>query len=227
MCWCTSPSRTAPGVSGAARKLRALLQPLRKVCWRFWLRQLCFGDSELGRRGGGIWCILYACHLRLSIYLLVSLFIVSVFKLLLIHPSIHLSIHPSVHFWAMWKDRFLHIIDKHASRRTIKVRNKSSPWITQEIKHKMHLRDQLKRTAIKTKNPEDWINYKRQKNLVNKEVKRVKKTFYRNEIEWNRGDFKGTWRVLNSLMNRKSNSTMINEIKISSSESLTKSKRYC
>ena len=24
-------------------------------------------------------------------------------------------------FWAMWKDRFLHIIDKHAPRRTIKV----------------------------------------------------------------------------------------------------------
>ena len=81
------------------------------------------------------------------------------------------------------------------------------PWITQEIKHKMHLRDQLKRTAIKTKNPENWNNYKRQKNLVNKEVRRVKKTFYRDEIERNRGDFKGTWRVLNSLMNRKSNST--------------------
>ena len=88
----------------------------------------------------------------------------------------------------------------------------------------MHLRDQLKRTAIKTKNPEDWNNYKRQKNLVNKEVKRVKKTFYRNEIERNRGDFKGTWRVRNSLMNRKSNSTMINEIRISSSESLTNPK---
>ena len=29
--------------------------------------------------------------------------------------------------WAMWKERFLHIIDKHARRRTIKVRNKPSP----------------------------------------------------------------------------------------------------
>ena len=55
-------------------------------------------------------------------------------------------------------------------------------------------------------------------------MKRVKKSFYRTEIERNHGDFKGTWRVLNNLMNRKSNNTMINEIKISSSESMTNPK---
>ena len=54
----------------------------------------------------------------------------------------------------------------------------------------MHIRDHLKKIAIKTKNPADWENYKRQKNFVNKEVKRVKKTFYRDEIEKNAGDFK-------------------------------------
>ena len=88
----------------------------------------------------------------------------------------------------------------------------------------MYWRDQLKRRATKTKNVDDWENFKRQKNFVNKEVKRVKKSFYRTEIERNRGDFKGTWRVLNNLMNRISNNTMINEIKISSSESVTNPK---
>ena len=80
----------------------------------------------------------------------------------------------------------------------------------------MYWRDQLKRRATKTKNVDDWENFKRQKNFVNKEVKRVKKSFYRTEIERNRDDFKGgTWRVLNNLMN---------EIKISSSESVTNPK---
>ena len=89
----------------------------------------------------------------------------------------------------------------------------------------MYWRDQLKRRATKTKNIDDWENFKREKNFVNKEVKRVKKSFYRTEIEQNRSDFKGTWRVLNNnLMNRKSNNTMINEIKISSSESVTNPK---
>ena len=88
----------------------------------------------------------------------------------------------------------------------------------------MYWRDQLRRRATKNKNIDDWENFKRQKNFVNKEVKRVKKSFYRTEIERNRGDFKGgTWRVLNNLMNRKSNNTMINEIKISS-ESVTNPK---
>ena len=88
----------------------------------------------------------------------------------------------------------------------------------------MYWRDQLKRRATKTKNVDDWENFKRQKNFVNKDVKRVKKSFYRIEIKRNRGDFKGIWRVLNNLMNRKSNNTMINEIKISSSESVTNPK---
>ena len=56
----------------------------------------------------------------------------------------------------------------------------------------MYWRDQLKRRATKTKNVDDWENFRRQKNFVNKEVKRVKKSFYRTEIERNRGDFKGT-----------------------------------
>ena len=68
----------------------------------------------------------------------------------------------------------------------------------------MYWRDQLKRRATKTQNVDDWENFKRHKNFVNKEVKRVKNSFYRTEIERNRGDFKGTWRVLNNLMNRKS-----------------------
>ena len=88
----------------------------------------------------------------------------------------------------------------------------------------MYWCDQLKRRATKTQNVDDWENFKRQKSFVNKKVKRVKKSFYRTEIEQNRGDFKGTWRVLNNLMNCKSNNTMINEIKISSSESATNPK---
>ena len=43
------------------------------------------------------------------------------------------------------KKVFLKIADKHAPRRTIRVRNKPSPCITSEIKQQMLFRDKLKK----------------------------------------------------------------------------------
>ena len=62
---------------------------------------------------------------------------------------------------------------------------------------------------------EDWTNFKRMENEVNKELKRVKKeSFYQREILNREGDEKDTWTVINSIMNRKSKkNTQINEIK--------------
>jgi len=43
-----------------------------------------------------------------------------------------------------WKFSFLSIVDKHASLRTMSARRRSSPWITSELKKRMHERDILK-----------------------------------------------------------------------------------
>ena len=110
---------------------------------------------------------------------------------------------------------FLKIADKHAPRRTIRVRNKPSPWITSEIKQQMLFRDKLKKKAIKSNIVEDWKTYKIFKNKLNKQVKYTKRRFYKQEIEKKSGDSKGTWKILNDLMNRKSKNTQISEIKIS------------
>ena len=138
-------------------------------------------------------------------------------------PSIVSKTNPN-EFWTFWKNTFLDIVDKHAPPRTMTVRNKPSPWITAQIKLLMHFRDYLKKKAMNSNEPNDWENFKRQKNAVNKEVRRAKKSYCRAEIEGKRGDFKGTWKVLNNLMNRKSNNTAINEIKLTPSVTLTNPK---
>ena len=69
-------------------------------------------------------------------------------------PTVNSGADPN-DFWASWKNTFVDIIDKHAPRRTFKFRNKSSPWITHELKQQMYWRDQLKRRATKTKNVDD------------------------------------------------------------------------
>ena len=43
--------------------------------------------------------------------------------------------------WLQWKCSFLSIVNKHAPLRTMRVRTRSSPWITSELKKRMHDRD--------------------------------------------------------------------------------------
>ena len=52
-----------------------------------------------------------------------------------------------------WKKSFLEIVDKHAPLRKARVRGRSSPWITSELKKQMHERDILKIKAIKSNDP--------------------------------------------------------------------------
>ena len=65
---------------------------------------------------------------------------------------------------------FLRLIDKHAPPRTIRARNKPSPWLNSQIKQHMFERDWLKKKAEKGGKIEDWAAYKKKKNFLNKEL---------------------------------------------------------
>ena len=114
--------------------------------------------------------------------------------------------------WDAWKNVFLNVIEKHAPCRIMRVRNKPSQWINSEVKQEMFQRDWLKKHAIKTCQPDDWKAYKKQKICVDKKVKRAKKDYYEKQIKQNSGDPRATWKILNDLMGKKSNSTQINEL---------------
>jgi len=58
--------------------------------------------------------------------------------------------------WLNWKCSFLSIVDKHASLRTMSARRRSSPWITSELKKRMHDRDILKMKASKSNDSSAW-----------------------------------------------------------------------
>ena len=122
-----------------------------------------------------------------------------------------------------WKSMFLEVIDKHAPCRSFRVRNKPCPWINAEIKQKMFNRDSLKKKAMLTNNPETWLAYRRQRNIVSSEIKKVKKQYFQSEININRGNSKETWKILNDAMGKKSENTEINKISTGSDQDLTQS----
>ena len=123
--------------------------------------------------------------------------------------------------WNAEKDIFLNIVDKHAPRRVMRVRNKPAPWLNSQLKEEMYERDWLKKKASETQRPDVWKAYKTKKLTVNKKVKKTKKDYYKHQIEGASGNLKATWKILNDLMGKKSDSTQINDLKTENSGPLS------
>ena len=90
--------------------------------------------------------------------------------------------------WENWKRVFLHIFDKHAPKRVIRVRNKPTPWLDSNLKQQMMTRNSLKRRAIKTGSENDWNCYRNMRNKVNYAVKCAKSNYYRKKLHGNLGN---------------------------------------
>ena len=69
--------------------------------------------------------------------------------------------------WDVWKNLFLECVEKHAPLRTKRVRASNSPWITPQLKKRLHERDILKLKAIRSGNADIWRKFKKIRNSTN------------------------------------------------------------
>ena len=91
-----------------------------------------------------------------------------------------------------WYDIFLSILDKHAPLRTKRVKQAAlPPWLTPEVIKATELKKQLKREK---KNEE----FKAQRNLVKKIVRKAKKS-YCNSVITNNNDTRAIWKALSVI----------------------------
>ena len=114
--------------------------------------------------------------------------------------------------WDAWKAMFLQCVDKHAPLRVKRTRAFRSPWITPELKKRMHDRDILKLKASKSKDASDWLRFKQSRNQLNIDIRLAKATYYKDALHENEGDSRQTWRVVNELTSRKTANLNIKEI---------------
>ena len=114
--------------------------------------------------------------------------------------------------WDVWKSLLLEVINKHAPMRKRKVKSKSSPWITAELRRKMRKRDFLKNQAVKQNSHQAWNDYKKARNEVNASIREARVTFFNDSIMKHSGNLKETWNVINSSLGRKPKMTVINEL---------------
>ena len=105
-----------------------------------------------------------------------------------------------------WNKLFLDIADSHAPVKRRRVRGVSLPWMNTKINEVMRDRDYHHRKAIRSNSSFHWAQYRRLRNLANREIKSAKSNYYCEVIKEAKGDSSKIWKAVNeaSCRNNKS-----------------------
>ena len=97
---------------------------------------------------------------------------------------------------------FKQICDNHAPFKRMKIRSKSDPWITDEIRRKLNYRYKLFKSAVSNKDETAWGTYKKIRNEITADVRRAKATFFRKNIDAAKSTA-AYWKALSDATNPK------------------------
>lgn len=87
------------------------------------------------------------------------------------------------------------IFDKHAPVVSKKVTKKKAPWRNEEIIYLNKIKNKLRNKYWKSRNREDWANYKALRNRLNSKMRIAKRQYFGNRLT-NCKDSKEFWRCL-------------------------------
>ena len=107
-----------------------------------------------------------------------------------------------------WNKLFTDIVDEHAPIKKRRVKGVPLPWMNNKLSEMMKDRDYHHRKAIKSSCTYQWQLYKRLRNLVNREVKLAKSTYYCNLIQEAQGNASGLWKAVNEASSRNQKSSV-------------------
>ena len=98
--------------------------------------------------------------------------------------------------------------------RKVLIREKDKPWFSSELRYNIRIRDQLLKKYLKTKNENDHILYKRQRNKVINMKKYAQENYFNNldTLIGNQDSGyanKNFWQVMGRFMGKKSKSETI------------------
>ena len=126
-----------------------------------------------------------------------------------------LMINDPNEMWKAWKEMFISVADKHPPLKLKRIKNKSSPWITCKVKNLMNKRDNLKRVAVRKKNSQAWVNYKKARNSVNNAIKTTKAAYYNAQFDKHSGNPKETWKLIREIQGKTKKAVTIGHCELS------------
>jgi hypothetical protein len=101
--------------------------------------------------------------------------------------------------WLIFKQIFTSILDSLAPVVEIRVKQRTEPWMTSYIFSLIRDRDRHLYLYRKHKNTEDHKVFCKLRNLVQREVKKARSSYFQDKIEENRSEPKKLWQQLKNL----------------------------
>ena len=102
-----------------------------------------------------------------------------------------------------FETKFIEVLEKHAPLKKKTLRANNAPYMTKNLRKAMMKRTELATRYNKTRNIEDYHNFRKQRNFVNRLYKKERKKYFnsldKNDIE----NVKQFWKVWNPLISDK------------------------
>ena len=107
-------------------------------------------------------------------------------------------------------------LDLHAPVKTFKVRSRSNPFISCEIKEHMKSRDKFHRRFLQTRDKKDWEAYKESRNNVKDKLKKAASNYLSDEVEAHKNNSSSLWKIVNNIIpsKEKEKQVYIKDLKI-------------
>lgn len=106
--------------------------------------------------------------------------------------------------WTFWCEIFCRVVDYFAPLRKVRIRDKSLPWITQEVRALMRKRNFYLRKAQSSKGDEEsWVRYKHLRDKVKEELRIQRSSYFHTVIESSKGNGRKKWEAVNQLLGTK------------------------
>ena len=104
----------------------------------------------------------------------------------------------------MFNVLFNDVLDQHAPVKTIRIRGRPNPYVTDEIRALMRTSDEWKRTFKRTKDPFAWSAYKNFSHEVKYEIRMAEREFIARQIRNNKNNTNSLWKSIRSCIPKKS-----------------------
>ena len=104
--------------------------------------------------------------------------------------------------WEYWKSMFGQIVDTHIPMKKARVRAQSLPWIGRSVRKLMRARNYYCTKSKKSRNQDDWKQYRKLRNLVTWELKKAKTQFFERMSDHSLRNPRKMWKELNRVLGR-------------------------
>ena len=88
--------------------------------------------------------------------------------------------------WKSFQEVFMSVLDNIAPVKEVRIKQRTEEWMTSDILDLIHCRDKFLYNFKKYGNHDDYVNFNKLRNKVQREIKRAKSEFFSGKIEENK-----------------------------------------